>query len=300
MEEVENQLSGGIGKVNTLLEKYGQAPLDTSTAADISRAVGLLSSSIASLQQKDAENVRRRIARKAYEEALSQWKAWLHQWEDVASDLKLSSDPSLEGAQFFHFSEHLEEWVHLQVAEKEAFSLLGEEENAYKEVCRALQKLCGSSTSDVVELLNIASTLATTINDARSLTKQYKKETQHLENAVIRFHEAEEARKAYYADLGLDVGDIHTLERLDPPQVVEYQGGIALRLQLAKTKLEGTQSRSVKKQNLATHLISLFCWKRQIHNWKGARNRRRHSGNGSVPTGNSVMIRIWRMLSWNA
>lgn len=94
--------------------------------------------------------------------------------------------------------------------------MLGEEENAYKEVCRALQKLCGSSTSDVVELLNIASTLATTINDARSLTKQYKKETQHLENAVIRFHEAEEARKAYYADLGLDVGDIHTLERLDP------------------------------------------------------------------------------------
>ena len=237
LEEAENQLSGGIGKVNTLLEKCGQAPLDTSTAADISRAVGLLSSSIASLQQKDAENVRRRIARKAYEEVLSQWNAWLHQWEDVASDLKLSSDPSLEGAQFFHFAEHLQEWVHLQAAEKGALALLGEAENAYREVCRALQKLCGTSTSDVVELLNIASTLATTINDARSFTKQYQKETQHLENAIIRFHEAEEARNAYYADLGLNVGDIHTLERLDP-QVAEYQGN-ASRLQLAKTKLEG-------------------------------------------------------------
>ncbi|MDD4648343.1 MAG: hypothetical protein PHP67_08985, partial [Sphaerochaeta sp.] len=237
LEETENQLSGGIEQVNTLLEKYGQATLDSSTAADISRAVGLLSSSIASLQQKEAENMRRRIARKAYEENLSQWKAWLHQWEDVASDLKLSLDPSLEGAQFFHFAEHLQEWVHLQKAEKEALALLGEVENTYQEACHALQKLCGTGTSDVVELLNVASTLATTINDARAFTKQCQKENQHLENAIIRFHEAEEARNAYYADLKLDVGDIHTLERLDP-QVAEYQE-IVSRLQLAKTKLEG-------------------------------------------------------------
>ena len=237
LEETENQLSGGIEQVNTLLEKYGQAPLDSSTAADISRAVGLLSSSIASLQQKEAENMRRRIARKAYEENLSQWKAWLHQWEAAASDLKLSLDPSLEGAQFFHFAEHLQEWVHLQKAEKEALALLGEVENTYQEACHALQKLCGTGTSDVVELLNVASTLATTINDARAFTKQCQKENQHLENAIIRFHEAEEARNAYYADLKLDVGDIHTLERLDP-QVAEYQE-IVSRLQLAKTKLEG-------------------------------------------------------------
>ncbi|WP_321301747.1 hypothetical protein [uncultured Sphaerochaeta sp.] len=237
LKEAEIQLTNGIGKVNALLEKHGQAPLDSSTAADISRAVGLLSNSIASLQQKDALNVRRRIARKAYEEALSQWKAWLYQWEDVASDLKLSSDPSLEGAQFFHFAEHLQEWVHLQAAEKESFASLGEVENAYREVLLALQNLCGTSTSDVVELLNIASTLVTTITDARSFTKQCQKETQHLENAIIRFHEAEEARNAYNTDLGLDVGDIHTLERLDP-QVAEYQG-IASRLQLVKTKLEG-------------------------------------------------------------
>lgn len=237
LEETENQLSGGIGQVNTLLEKYGQAPLDSFTAADISRAVGLLSSSIASLQQKEAENMRRRIARKAHEENLSQWKAWLHQWEAAASDLKLSSDPSLEGAQFFHFSEHLQEWVHLQKAEKEALALLGEEEIAYQEACWSLQKLCGTDTPDVVELLNVASTLVTTINDARSLTKQYQKETQHLESAIIRFREAEKARNACYSRLGLAVGDIHTLERLDP-QVAEYQE-IVSRLQLAKTKLEG-------------------------------------------------------------
>jgi hypothetical protein len=168
---------------------------------------------------------------------LSQWKAWLHQWEAAASDLKLSSDPSLEGAQFFHFSEHLQEWVHLQKAEKEALALLGEEEIAYQEACQALQKLCGTDTPDVVELLNVASTLVTTINDARSLTKQYQKETQHLESAIIRFREAEKARNACYSRLGLAVGDIHTLERLDP-QVAEYQE-IVSRLQLAKTKLEG-------------------------------------------------------------
>jgi uncharacterized protein YhaN len=236
-KEVAIQLKKRVEQVNMLLEKDGQIPLDSSDAESISRSLGMLTSKIVSLEKTGAENIRRRSARKTYDNAQSQWNDWLQQWEEAASDLNLSADPALEGAQFFHFGEHLQEWVHRQTAEKEALALLRAEEKSFKEALEALQKLCNTMTSDVVELRNIAATLATTINDARRYTEQYQKDAQRLKEAIARFKDAETARSSFYANLTLAVGDIHTLERLDS-QVAEYQE-IVTKQRLLKTKLEG-------------------------------------------------------------
>ena len=157
----------------------------------------------------------------------------------AASDLKLSLDPSLEGAQFFHFSEHLQEWVHLQKAEKEALALLGEVENAYQEACHVTsENFVVPGTSDVVELLNVASTLATTINDARAFTPNSARRKPSIWKTPLfgsMKPMKQEMHTMQISDSMLEIS-IHC-ERLDP-QVAEYQE-IASRLQLAKTKLEG-------------------------------------------------------------
>lgn len=234
--DIEIQLQKRFEQVNTQLEKNGQPPMDSSDAESITNSLAVVTSKIVNLEHKGAENERRRSAQKTYDDALSQWNVWLHQWEEAAADLNLTVEPALEGAQFFHFAEHLQEWVHRNAAEKEALALLKDAEKSFKEALEALQKLCNTTTSDVVELLSAAATLVTSINDARRYTEQHKKDAQRLERSVVRFENAEAARSSLYTSLGLAVGDMHTLERLDP-QVAEYQE-IVMNHQLAKTQLE--------------------------------------------------------------
>ncbi|MGH0053345.1 MAG: hypothetical protein ACQ5SW_08165 [Sphaerochaetaceae bacterium] len=236
-KQIRTQLAEGLEQANSLLVGEGEPPLESSDLEAITRQIGILSTRIAVLERQETENEKRRSAKKAFTNAQTQWDAWLHDWEAVASDLHLTPNPTLEGAQFFHFSEQLHQWVIRLVSEQEAVSLLHNEESSFQAALTALQKVCASTTTDVLSLRNEASVVISAINKARNYKEQLEKDERRLLDATKRAEEAEKTRTQWYESIGLPVGDVQMVERLDS-LVLDYQK-IVLQQQIISTKLTG-------------------------------------------------------------
>lgn len=222
--------------VKPLLEKAGQPSLDALDSESIANTIGSLARSIATMERTERENAKRDAAQDAYDKAYQAYADWLDAWNTAASDLHLGDDPALEGAQFFHFAEHLQQWVLSCAREAEAEATLDDAKLSYAKAFEALQKICEATTEDLVELKNEAAILVSSITDARRYYEQLIKERDACKRAEKQFKDICESRQAFYTRLHLSLGDIHTLKRL-APQVAEYTA-LATQVQIDKASLE--------------------------------------------------------------
>ncbi|MGE4455198.1 MAG: ATP-binding protein, partial [Sphaerochaeta sp.] len=233
-------LDEALGKasvqVNKLLERTGQPALEVLDSESIARRIGSLSRSIATMERAKRENEKRYEAKDAYDQAYQAYVDFSDAWNTATSDLHLGDDPALEGAQFFHFAEHLQQWVLSCAREAEAEATLDDAKLSYAKAFEALQKICEATTEDLVELKNEAAILVSSITDARRYYEQLIKERDACKRAKKKFEEISESRQTFYSRFDLALGDVHTLKRL-APQVAEYSA-LATQVQIDKASLE--------------------------------------------------------------
>ena len=161
------------------------------------------------------QNEKRVLAQQELERAEKALDTWRLDWQKAALALGISAaNPQLEGAQFFHFSVHLEQWMKLlsELSEAEAgYTLALRDFNTARE---ELQQLLGTEETSVTLLLAAAKNLQQRLIDAKRITRTIEKLEIDLQDAQAAVREREQEIEAFWQQRDIASRDFFELRRL--------------------------------------------------------------------------------------
>lgn len=166
-------------------------------------------------QALKARNRVRKVSDGKFEEskkALSDWKA---DWKAACDDLNLSTEnPTLFGAEFFNFSEHLTKWVSLVEGKAVALSQVKRDEALYVKARNALQMMLHTSQEDVSDLSGLADNLKNRIQRAHELQDFIDVQIVRIEGLETETQNQRKANEKFWDDLDIAFDDEKTLEEV--------------------------------------------------------------------------------------
>lgn len=206
---------------------------------------------------------RRGVAQGNLEKDQSKYHAWIEEWDGACKSLGLMKDQTLlEGAQFFHFSQHLLAWSQLlnDLAEKEGE--LKRNEEKYEVATKALAKVIEVEKNNHTELISEAGSFIERLQNAHQLTRELEKKGGEKGRVEDTLKGREEKLNSFLKDLEFTIEDVLLLEKLsnDKRRWSELKGELKISLGQLDTYKENvtaavtiaqTQSHALIEEDLA-------------------------------------------------
>ncbi|MGE4584565.1 MAG: AAA family ATPase [Sphaerochaeta sp.] len=203
------------------------AELDSTMPGDdgfdtLARMLSQLNDRIAEQEKIRELNQQRSNARNRYEQATQAYEGWRKAYQEVSEALNLSSQPALEGSQFFHFSDQLKTWAELLAKSNSAKTVYDDAKQQAESALETLKLLCNIDADTPQLLLSKAKGLVQVLEHVQLLGKREKALAEDVESLKESLSHKEVDRAGFYADLGLEVADIQSVQRLSD-QLESYQ-----------------------------------------------------------------------------
>lgn len=174
-----------------------------------------LAANLQESQNRKERNKSRRIAAEKLHDSRSRLFAWQQTWESACNDLGLSLDnPTLEGAEFFHFSEQLKRWVELVENEAIASDTLQRAKIMYQNALKRLQSILSTEETDGATLSGIARDLEKRINKAHDLQIAIDSQMTKVANLEQCLQEKGQEYALFWENLGIEYEDERTLQEV--------------------------------------------------------------------------------------
>ncbi|AEV28700.1 hypothetical protein SpiGrapes_0874 [Sphaerochaeta pleomorpha str. Grapes] len=179
----------------------------------------LLQRTLAAKLQEN-QNVRernkgRRVASDTLQDSREKLGAWQLMWKSACDDLGFSIDnPTLEGAEFFHFSEQLKRWVDLVENEAIGGETLQRANNLYQKALKQLQSILSTEECDSATLEGTAKSLEKRINRAHELQISIDSQITKVSNLQQDLQEKRREYELFWEKLGIDYEDERTLQEV--------------------------------------------------------------------------------------
>lgn len=161
-------------------------------------------------------------AKTAQQDAQTGYDEWRSEYEKLSNELHLSSSPALEGAQFFHLSEHLLHFCNLCESLEQTKNEELDCESSYNDARNILKQTCACSTDEHVALLSHAQAYLAFYVEAVRLSKEL--EVQKVRVAQVRsaYEQKQKAYEHFFSSHKLEIGD-HAALQLLSQQIQKYQ-----------------------------------------------------------------------------
>lgn len=164
-----------------------------------------------------------RKVKTAQQDAQTAYDTWRSEYEKLSDALHLSSSPVLEGAQFFHLSEHLLHFCNLCELLEQAKNEELDCKSSYNDARNILKQTCACSADEHVELLSQAQAYLASYVEAVRLSKELEVQKVRVAQARSAFEQKQKTYEHFFISHGLETGDHATLQLLSQ-QIEKYQG----------------------------------------------------------------------------
>lgn len=249
-KQAEESLGKAKEEAERVLAQLGKPAPSPWTAASLQALALELGSEIVSAQEREKLNQRRNLVAQHLEASQKKLQEWVTSWQDAASALSLhEAEARLEGSQFFHFAQRLDQWSLLRRAFVQTQEDLKRAKAKTSHALSLLQKELGTDQSELVLLKVTSEGLVKRLGDARSLKKSLDELAERLVGARKHLDESQLALHDFWQATGLHVGDETGLEEL----VGQYDAWASLKLglQYERTSYEEKAQRSPQALELA-------------------------------------------------
>jgi uncharacterized protein YhaN len=202
-------------QIETEMESLGGYSIAQWSAASALELQTQLEMQLKENQALKARNQVRKVSGSKFEEAkkaLSDWKA---NWKAACEDLNLSTEnPTLSGAEFFNFSEHLTKWVFLVEGKAVALSEVERNETLYEKTRKSLQQMLHTSQEAISDLSGLADNLKNRIQRAHELQEYLDLQLVRIEALETETEKQRKANEKFWENLDIAFDDEKTLEEL--------------------------------------------------------------------------------------
>ena len=160
-------------------------------------------------------NKSRRVASDKLQVSRAKLVAWQQSWKSGCDDLGISVDnPTLEGAEFFHFYEQLKKWVDLVESEAIASAALQTANDMYQKALKQLQSILSTEECDGATLQGAAKSLEKRINRAHELQISIDGQVAKVSGLQQDLQEKRHGYELFWENLAIPYEDERTLQEV--------------------------------------------------------------------------------------
>ncbi|WP_320127507.1 hypothetical protein [uncultured Sphaerochaeta sp.] len=201
-----------------------------------------------------ARNQARKIARGNLEKSQEKLRRWQEAWQEACNDLGISvENPTLFGAEFFHFSEHLKKWADLKERVAVAQSDLNLSKVAYEKARAQLQVILDIQECDIPTLQGNAESLKKRIQKAHELQETLDSRELRIADLQVSLKKQRSAYEEFWKKLEIPFDDEKTLQEV--AAVVPRWRDTRQDLQIRKRQEADLVKTSSKAESLAAEMV---------------------------------------------
>lgn len=214
-KHIETELKQKRDDLKHMFAKMGIAAPDLWTPESCQSLALALGKEIATIQQVELLNQRRKRARAQLVASQEKVRNWYNDWTGAARAIGLlESEARLEGAQFFHFAQRLETWSELRLAYEQARTAdLAAQENSARALS-ALQRELETKEVAMASLKAMSENLVRRLEKAARLRLELAKNAQKIERARLELETSTKALTQFWGKSGLPFASEETLKEL--------------------------------------------------------------------------------------
>ncbi|MFA7540135.1 MAG: hypothetical protein WCY52_06690 [Sphaerochaetaceae bacterium] len=210
---------------------------------------------------------RREVAQGNLERDQGKYQAWIEDWDGACKSLGLMKDQTLlDGAQFFHFSQHLLVWSQLlnDLAEKEGE--LKRNEANYKAALEALVKVIEVDNTSYIDLTSEAESFIERLQNAHQLTREAESKRKDKVRKVGDLKEREEKLNHFLESLDFTIDKVLFLKELS--EMKSSWSDLRSELKGTRSQLEKFKSSAPSSVEIAIK-ESIETIEEELTKWRG-------------------------------